>query len=114
MECYPDHIFNQRDLDTYIQNCHRHICHEDYRYSSYFIHFYWTQKHGLDILGKLWINSQKPEDPMQSYMRLTHTSVADFNDEIYDAAAKLVTWDIDGLRELGKDHIGATGIKVRI
>ncbi|MCW3786315.1 DUF6055 domain-containing protein [Plebeiibacterium sediminum] len=106
MECYPENIFNQRDLEIYIQNCHRHICHEDYRYSSYFIHFFWTEKHGIDMIGKLWINSKKPEDPMQSYMRLTHTSVSDFNNEIYNAAAKMVTWDIDGLRKLGKDHIG--------
>ncbi|MCW3805384.1 DUF6055 domain-containing protein [Plebeiibacterium marinum] len=106
MQCYPDDIFNKRDLDTYIKNCHRHVCHEDYRYSSYFIHYYWIEKHGVDFIGKLWRSAQKPEDPFQAYMRITDISAPQLNDEIYEAASKMVTWDIDGLREGGKENIG--------
>ena len=106
MQCYPENIFNKRDLDTYLANCHRHICHEGYRYSSYFIHYYWAEKHGADFIGKLWRESEKPEDPFQAYMRLTGISVAKFNDEVYEAASKMVTWDIDGIRKLGNEFVG--------
>ncbi len=103
MQCHPENIFNERDLNIYGENYHRHICHEDFRYSSYFIHYYWAQMHGIDFIGKLWRNAIKPEDPMQAYMHVTGINVAQFNDELFKAASKMVTFDIDGLRELSEN-----------
>lgn len=106
MYAYPDKTFRSSDFGVYVDNYHKHIHHEDYRYASYFIHYYWTDKHGLDFIGRLWREAREPEDPMEAYMRLTGIETEELNDEIYDAAARFVTWDLDELRNLGRDHIG--------
>ena len=106
-QSYPEQIFTTSDFNVYVQNYNKHIHHEDYRYASYFIHYYWTSLHGQDFIGRLWREAKEPEDPVQAYMRLTGISISDFNDEIYDAATKLVTWDLDELRNFGEDYIGA-------
>ncbi|WP_194974856.1 DUF4859 domain-containing protein [Aquiflexum lacus] len=106
LQSYPEQIFTTHDFQVYSEKYHRHLCHEWYRYASYFIHYYWTEKHGIDFIGELWRNAIEPEDPIQAYMRLTGISVAQFNDEIYEAASKMVTWDITGLKQYGAEYIG--------
>ncbi len=106
-QAYPEETFDNNNFNVYTENYFRHIHHENYRYASYFIHYYWTEKHGLDFIGKLWREAQQPEDPIEAYMRITGITVSQFNNEIYDSATKFVTWDFDALRTYGKDYIGA-------
>lgn len=103
---FPDEIFGWSNFPVYLENCHRHIHHENYRYASYFMNFYWADKHGIDIVAKIWRNAMKPEDPVQAYMRITGINTEQFNDEVYDAAAHFVTWDLKALRTLGANSIG--------
>ena len=110
-QSYPEQVFTAADFSVYVQNYNKHIHHEDYRYASYFIHYYWTSFHGQDFIGRLWREAQEPEDPVQAYMRLTGISLSDFNNEIYEAATKFVTWDFDELRNFGEDYIGAQRYK---
>jgi hypothetical protein len=107
LQSYPGHIFTSYDFPVYIENYHRHAIHEDYRYASYFIHYYWADKHGRDFIGRLWREASNPEDPFEAYMRITNISVEALNDEMYDAAAKFVTWDLDAIRDYGRNYIGA-------
>jgi hypothetical protein len=106
MVAYPDQIFRASDFNVYTENYHKHIHHEDYRYASYFIHYYWTDKHGPDFIGRLWREAREPEDPIQAYMRLTDINTEQMNDEVFDAARRFVTWDLDQLRERGFRYIG--------
>lgn len=110
-QSYPDQAFTSYNFSEYSNNCFRHICHEGQRYASYFIHYYWADKHGIDIIGKIWREARQPEDPLQAYMRITGITVAQLNDEIYDAATKFVTWDLDALRSNGTNYIGAQTYK---
>ncbi|MFV0522406.1 MAG: DUF6055 domain-containing protein [Mangrovibacterium sp.] len=104
---YPKQIFETVDYnDVYRKNCFRHFTHEHQRYASYYLHYYWTEKHGEEIVGKVWRESKSPEDPLEAYMRLTDIDNTALNAEMYDAAAKFATWDVDGLREYGKLKIG--------
>lgn len=112
-QSYPADVFHS-DFGSFTTNYNKHVLHEDYRYASYFIHYYWAQKHGIDIIGKIWRESKKPEDPIQAYQRLTNISNSVFNDEIYDQAAHLVTWDIPSIREEGKDIIGRLSYKLNL
>lgn len=105
-QSYPEEAFTSNHFLVYCDNYHRHICHELYRYASYWIHYYWADKHGMDIIGRLWREAQQPEDPLEAYMRMTGISVDQLNEEIYDAATKFVTWDIDAIREMGSNYIG--------
>jgi len=110
-QSYPVEAFNSYNFQVYTENYNRHLIHEWYRYASYFIHYYWADKHGIDVIGKIWREAQSPEDPVQAYMRITGITVSQLNDEIYDAASKLVTWDLDALRTLGTDYIGKQTFK---
>lgn len=105
-QSYPTEAFESHNFGVYTENCHRHICHEWQRYASYFIHYYWTDKRGIDFIGKLWREAASPEDPMEAYMRITGLTVDQLNAEMYDAATRFVTWDIDEIRTNGSQYIG--------
>lgn len=111
-QSYPKEAFESYNFGVYIDNCHRHIGHEWQRYASYFIHYYWTDKHGIDFIGKLWREAVSPEDPMQAYMRMNHLTVEQFNEEMYDAATRFITWDIDAIRSNGSAYIGKHSYKL--
>lgn len=105
-QSYPEQVFEGYHYPVYCDNYHRHVCHEWHRYASYFIQYYWADKHGFDIVGKVWREAKEPEDPLQAYIRINGLSVDDFNAELYEAAARNVTWDYDALRVLGANYIG--------
>jgi hypothetical protein len=96
---YPESAFN--DVDCYFDESNKTFTHEDMRYCSYWMHFYWEQKHGIDFIGKLWRTSIEPEDPIQAYMRITNIGINEFHNEVFEAASRFVTWDLDQLRTLG-------------
>lgn len=105
-QSYPMEAFTSSNFDVYMENHHRHFLHEWHRYASYWLHYYWADKHGIDIIGKLWRNGESPEDPIQTYMRITGITDEQLNDEVYDAATKFVTWDLDAIRTNGENFIG--------
>ncbi len=110
-QSYPAEAFTSYNFPVYTENYHRHICHEWQRYASYFIHYYWADKHGIEVIGKLWREAVSPEDPLQAYMRIYALSVDEMNAELYDAATKFVTWDLDAIRSYGSDYIGKHSYK---
>lgn len=110
-QSYPTQTFTDADFGVYTSNYFRHICHETQRYASYFIHYYWADKHGRDIVARIWREAQQPEDPIQAYMRITGINVSQLNDELYTAATRFVTWDLDALRSAGTNYIGAHSYK---
>ena len=59
----------------------------------------------MDIIGKLWNKSIKPEDPVETYKRLNVLTQADFNDEMWTCGAKFATWDIPALKSYGASYI---------
>jgi len=108
-QSYPEEAFTSYNFQVYIDNCYHSTFHEWQRYASYFIHYYWAEKHGIEFIGKLWQESgtMGPEDPAQAYMRLTGISLEEYNNEQFDYARKMVTWDLDAIRANGKNYIGS-------
>ncbi|MGQ1891090.1 DUF4859 domain-containing protein [Thermophagus sp. OGC60D27] len=111
-QSYPDEAFESYNFGVYTENYHRHICHEWQRYASYWIHYYWADKYGVDVIGKLWKEAVRPEDPIMTYMRINQLTVDELNDELYDAATRFVTWDIDAIRSYGSNYIGKHAYKL--
>lgn len=61
----------------------------------------------MDIIGRIWREQAECDlSPCEIYARYTGLDADGFYAEIYDMAAKFATWDVDGLREYGKAHIG--------
>lgn len=102
---YPERQFTAGDFRNYIRSNHLHILHETPRYANYFLPDYWTYKRGKDFVGRLWRESRSPEDPVETYKRLNSLTQAQFNDEIYEHAARLATWDLPEIRSYGERYI---------
>lgn len=106
VNAYPDLMISQ-SIDIW-KNSHNYaFTHEWQRYQSYWLHYYWAEKYGIDAIGKIWRGGTvSGEDPCQVYMRVFGVSVNDFYKEIYDYASKMVTYDLDSIRRYGKSSIG--------
>ena len=92
----------------FFQKTNLHILHEGPRYANYFIQWYWTDRLGIDFIGRLWRSSKYPEDPCETYMRLTGMDNAAFNDDMWLYAAHILTFDMDAIRAEGRSSIGKT------
>lgn len=104
-QAYPDWItFENYHLEGFLTKTHLAFLHEANMYHSPFVLEYWSDKHGLQFIGKLWRESLKGEDPVDTYKRLTKIDQETFNDEIFDAARKFVTWDLNRIREVSKQY----------
>lgn len=103
---YPNLQFEQDFYDAYKGQYHLGLMNETFRYQNMFIQDWWCQKHGQDFIGRLWREAKRPEDPIEAYIRLNDMDLEAFNDETYEGFAHMATWDIDGIRQYGKKHIG--------
>ena len=98
--------FTNGDFNTHLTKHHLNILHEDWRYQNFFVQDWWCMKHGSDFIGRLWRESNKPEDPIEAYKRLCDLSQQEFNDEQMEGYMRMATWDIDGVRDAAKHRIG--------
>ncbi|MBO4907198.1 MAG: hypothetical protein J5486_09275 [Bacteroidaceae bacterium] len=104
---YPSRQFTDGEyLEGYLGMTHLNFMHEDMRYQNCFIHDYWCMKHGTDFIGRLWRESNKPEDPIQAYMRLNSLTLDAFAAEQFEGYCRMATWDIDGVRSVAAAKIG--------
>ena len=106
VQAYPDLMISQ-SIGLWQPNHNYAFTHEWQRYQSYWLHYYWTEKWGIDAIGRIWRGGTvSGEDPCQVYMRVFGVSVKDFFKEIYDYASRMVTYDMDAIRTYGKSSIG--------
>ena len=124
-QSYAQQAFTSADFSVFVNNCHRHFTHEDQRYASYFLQWHWASKYGVAEIGRLWRESKKPEDAIQTYQRVHGLSMDELNADLYEYAARCVTWDFSAeatnlnpgqltgitqpVREFGKPYIGRIG-----
>ncbi len=102
---YPDWMtFENYHLVSFMKKTHYAFLHETNMYHSPYVLEYWSNKHGKKFIGKLWREAKDGEDPVMTYKRLTHTNQSSFNDEMFDAARRFVTWDMDRIREVAKPY----------
>jgi hypothetical protein len=79
---------------------HLAFLHEDNQYHSAQVLEYWSEKHGVEFIGKMWREVKTGEDPVMTYKRLTGITQEQFNDEIFEAARHFVTWDMPRIEKV--------------
>lgn len=100
-QLYPDWVtIENYHLNNYMKQTHYALFHKKNLYCTPQFLEYWTNKHGVKLVGELWRNARKGETPESVYMRLTGLSYEQLNDEIYDAASRFVTWDIPRIKSV--------------
>lgn len=100
-QVYPSTTFSNYRYNEYVTSAYKNLLHEDFRYANYFIQNYWCELFGKEFIGKLWRESTWPEDPVETYLRINNHTIDDFNKMIFDYACRVITWDIDWLRDKG-------------
>lgn len=88
----------------YMKQTHFALMHSQNMYHSPYMLEYWSNKHGLTIISDLWNQGTRGEDVVQTYQRLTQISQEQFNAEVFDAAQKFMTYDLDRIREVARPY----------
>ncbi len=90
------------------QNSHHlNILHENARYNNCYYQDWWAQQHGLNVVARVWRESNKPECPIQAYMRLFGLNEETFADEQFTGYAHIAAMDIDSWKTYGQGLIGS-------
>jgi hypothetical protein len=110
----PEATFQNYYFSVYCNNCNRHFLHEDMRYGSYFFHYYWIEKYGIDAVGKIWRGARAPEDACQAYMSMFDLTLEEFNAHVYDFASRIATWDLEGIRDEGLKYLNKIPWKYKV
>ncbi|WP_125206371.1 DUF6055 domain-containing protein [Capsulimonas corticalis] len=104
-QVYPEWMtFENYHLVNYLKNTHLAFLHEANQYCSPYVLEYWSSRHGVDFVGKLWREARPGEDPVMAYQRLTGLSQSQFNDEMFDAARRFITWDLKRIEKVAHPY----------
>jgi hypothetical protein len=104
-QVYPEWMtFENYHLKDFMLRTHLAFLHEDNMYHSAYVLEYWSNKHGVEFMGKLWREAQRGEDPVMAYKRITKITQEQFNDEIFDAARRFVTWDMPRIEKVASQY----------
>lgn len=96
---YPEEQFTSYNYQVWLDNCHRHFHHEFQRYASYWLQSYWVEKQGVESYGRIWRESEAPEDAIMAYTRIYNgNDYSKTREELFDYAVRMATYDIEGIR----------------
>jgi hypothetical protein len=100
-QVYPEWVtFEKFHMEGFVKKSYLAFLHPENAYHSPFLIEYWSEKHGKQFYGKMLREVRKEEDPVETYQRLTKITQEQFNNEVYDASCKFVTWDLKRVRKI--------------
>ena len=92
---------------NYMNKTHIYPFCEDIMYCNAYLAEYWSEKHGLEIMSRIWRNNSDEHDPMLLYQLQTGIDQKAFNAECFDAALHFITYDLDRIRPYTKPYRNA-------
>lgn len=104
-QVYPEWMtFENYHLEAFLKGTHYAFLHPVNMYHSPYVLEYWAEKHGKEFFGKLSHETQEGEDPVETYKRINSLTQEQFNDEIFDASRKFITWDLKRIEKVAKQY----------
>lgn len=104
-QVYPDWLtFENYHLKSYMGKTHYAFLHETNMYHAAHVLEYWSDRHGANFIGRLWRSAEKGEDPVLTYKRLTQMDQKTFNDDIFEAYRRFITWDLDRVANVASNY----------
>lgn len=79
---------------------HLAFLHGENIYHSPYVLEYWGEKRGREIIGELFRQGKRGEDPLQTYKRINNLSWDEVADELYDCYRHLVTFDFKRVKKV--------------
>ena len=102
---YPEWMtFENYHLVDFLKGTHYAFLHSYNTYHSPYVFEYWSNKRGLDFFGRLCRSTKEGEDPVMTYKRITSQNQEQFNDEMFDASRKFITWDIPRIEQVARPY----------
>lgn len=113
-QVYPEWMtFENYHLKDYIKGTYYAFLHPYNMYHSPYVLEYWSNKHGIEFFGNLCRDTQEGEDPVMTYKRMNGLSQVQFNDEMFDAACRFITWDMKRIETVAKQYANQHISKLR-
>ncbi len=104
-QVYPEWMtFENYHLVSFMKKTHYAFLHPENMYHSPYVLEYWSAKHGIEFFGKLLRETKKGEDIVMTYKRITAVTQEEFNDEMFDADRRFITWDIERIEKLAAHY----------
>lgn len=104
-QVYPDWMtFENYHLVDFMKKTHFAFLHPTNMYHSPYVLEYWSGKHGRDHYGDLSRETRRGEDVVATYKRMHGLDQEAFNDEMYDACRRFITWDMERIEEVARPH----------
>ncbi|MBA4257762.1 MAG: hypothetical protein C0446_01265 [Chitinophaga sp.] len=104
-QVYPEWMtFENYHLKDFMKKTHYAFLHPTNMYHSPYVFEYWSNKHGIEFFGKLSRETLDTEDPVATYKRITNISQEQFNDEMFDASRRFITWDMKRIDSVARPY----------
>lgn len=114
-QVYPTWMtFENYHLQDFMKYTNYAFLHEINQYHSPYVLEYWSNKRGKDFVAKLWKGAQRGEDPVATYKRITQTDQKTFNDELFDASRRFVTWDMPRIEAVARQYANKHTSKLNV
>jgi hypothetical protein len=112
-QVYPEWMtFENYHLVDFMRQTHLAFLHQDNMYHSCYPLEYWSNKHGVEFIARLWREIQREEDPVLAYQRITGITQQQFNDEMFDACRRFVTWDMPRIEKVAARYANQHETKI--
>lgn len=107
-QVYPEWMtFENYHLVDFMKKTHYAFLHPTNMYHSPYVLEYWASLHGKEFFGNLCRASRPDEDPVMTYIRMNGLSQEQFNDVMFDAARRFITWDMQRIAQAAKPYINS-------
>ena len=104
-QVYPEWMtFENYHLVDFLKQTHHAFMHPINMYHSPYVLEYWSHKHGKTFYGDLNRATQQGEDVVATYKRMNHLDQQQFNDEMFDAARRFITWDMERIEKVARPY----------
>ncbi len=104
-QVYPKWMtFENYHLVDFMKQTHYAFLHPINMYHSPYVLEYWSNKHGKEFFGDLCRATEPNEDPVMTYKRMNSLTQEQFNDEMFDACHRFITWDMKRIEKVAKPY----------
>ncbi|MCG2613483.1 DUF6055 domain-containing protein [Terrimonas sp. NA20] len=104
-QVYPEWMtFENYHLVSLMKKTHFAFLHPTNMYHTPYVIEYWSNKHGIEFFGKLMRETKKGEDVVATYKRINGLSQQQFNDGMFDASRRFITWDMKRIEKVAAQY----------
>lgn len=104
-QVYPEWMtFENYHLKDFMKKTHFAFLHPTNMYHSPYVFEYWSNNRGIEFFGEFSRATLNGEDPVTTYKRITNLSQEQFNDEMFDASRRFITWDMKRIEQVAKPY----------